>query len=270
MYWVSYANLHQFNHEESVTCFLQAIKHDDQCALAYWGVAYALGPNYNKPWDFFDDDELSSVVTRTHTAVLKAQECAIDNATDVEKALCAAILARYPYDRPTGDLMRWNLAYAEAMRGVYERFPEDLDVAALYADALMNLKPWKLWNPKTKKPTSGAPTSEVQRVLETAFKADAALRHPGLIHLHIHFWEMSPRPERALPIADLLRNLVPDAGHLQHMPSHLDVLCGDYRRAITSNQDANRADEKFQNLRGSLNFYTLYRLHDAHFAVVST
>jgi hypothetical protein len=111
------------------------------------------------------------------------------------------------------------------MRGVYERFPEDLDVAALYADALMNLKPWKLWDPKTKKPTLNAPTNEVQRVLEKALKADAALRHPGLIHLHIHFWEMSPRPERALPIADLLRNLVPDAGHLQHMPSHLDVLC---------------------------------------------
>jgi tetratricopeptide (TPR) repeat protein len=129
------------------------------------------------------------------------------------------------------------------------------------------LKPWQLWDIKSGKPSPDAPTLEVQAILERALKLDGSLQHPGLLHLHIHFWEMSPRPEQALPVADHLRGLVNDAGHLQHMPSHLDVLCGDYRRAIASNLDANCADEKFVDKRGSLNFYTLYRCHDIHFGV---
>jgi hypothetical protein len=176
--------------------------------------------------------------------VLKALECARSNATELEKALCEATVARYPKDEPAADLGIWNQKYADAMRGVYERFPNDLDIIALFADALMNLKPWRLWNIKTGKPRPDAPTIEVQRVLERCFTLSGGLQHPGLLHIHIHFWEMSPHLERSLPIADRLRNLVPGSGHLQHMPSHLDVLCGDYRRAIAANQSASHADEK--------------------------
>jgi tetratricopeptide (TPR) repeat protein len=255
-----------FNHEEAAYCFEQALLHDSTCSMAYWGLAYALGPNYNKPWDFFDTKELRSTVARTYDAVLMAEDY-VKGASEVEIALSKAIVARYPKSEPEEDLSIWNQSYADAMRKVYRQFPDDLDVATLAADALMNLKPWQLWDIKTSQPSADAPTKEVQAILDQALELNGGLQHPGLLHLYIHFWEMSPHPERALPVADRLRGLVPDAGHLQHMPSHLDVLCGDYRRAIASNLDASRADERFMNIRGALNFYTLYRCHDYHFGV---
>ena len=253
-----------FNHDESAECFLRAIAIDPSCAMAYWGLAYALGPNYNKPWEFFDDQELRSVVSRTHDAVEKAKAQAV-NATPVEKALIDALHFRYPQSIPTEEWSVWNQSYADAMRSVYTSFPDDLDVATLFADALMNLTPWKLWNFSIGEPEDGAATMEVKSILERAFPQQGGLQHPGLLHLYIHLMEMSSTPEIAMPIADRLRGLVPDAGHLQHMPTHLDVLCGDYRRAIASNTDAIRADEKFLARVGPQNFYTLYRCHDYHF-----
>jgi tetratricopeptide (TPR) repeat protein len=255
-----------FNHEEAVFCFEQALLHDSTCSMAHWGLAYALGPNYNKPWDFFDAEELGTTVARTHDAVVNATRFARE-ATEVEKALCEAIVARYPKEKPVEDMLIWNENYADAMRKVYREFPDDLDVVVFCADALMNLKPWQLWDIKTGKPMPDAPTTEVQGILDRAFRLEGALQHPGLLHLYIHFWEMSPHPEKALPISDRLRGLIPDAGHLEHMPSHLDVLCGDYRRAIASNLDAHEADERFVRTRGPLNFYTLYRCHNIHFGV---
>ncbi|KIW09107.1 uncharacterized protein PV09_00052 [Verruconis gallopava] len=258
---------YSFNHEEAVYCFEQALLHDESCPLAYWGLAYALGPNYNKPWEFYDGDELRRTVERTHEAVLKASKHAAERGSDVERALCDAIVKRYPEKKPGEDLTIWNDSYAEAMRRVHTQFPTDLDVAALCVDALMNLKPWQLWDIKTGEPSPDAPTREVKGILDDALKLPGALEHPGLLHLYIHFWEMSPHPENALAISDGLRSLVPDAGHLQHMPTHLDVLCGDYRRAIASNLQAARADEAFLAKRGGVNFYTLYRCHDYHFAI---
>ncbi|MFT4124859.1 MAG: hypothetical protein QM662_01355 [Gordonia sp. (in: high G+C Gram-positive bacteria)] len=257
-----------FNHEEAVFCFDQALAADPHCAMAQWGLAYTLGPNYNKPWEFFDPDELRSTAQRTHTAATAAIAHTTDTDT-VETALAQALLARYPAATgpSTAEQPIWNQAYADAMGDVYRRFPDDLDVAALYADALMNLTPWELWDITVGEYAPGSRTGEAKAVLEAALALPGGREHPGVLHFYIHLMEMSPTPEAAMPVADLLRGLVPDAGHLEHMPTHLDILCGDYRRAIASNGDAIRADRRFVENRGALNFATLYRAHDLHFRI---
>ncbi|KAK5100539.1 hypothetical protein LTS08_005290 [Lithohypha guttulata] len=251
-----------FNHEAAVECFEKAVSHDDTCAMAYWGLAYALGPNYNKPWEVYDKVDLEKTLRRTHDAAAKAKYFAKD---DVEKALTRAIQYRYLKDTATEPPHEWNKLYCDAMESVYRKYGNDLDVATFYADALMNLTPWKMWDIHTGKPNPKARTMEAKAVLDKVFEQRGGLEHPGSLHLYIHLMEMSPRPEHALPVADRLRNLCPDIGHLQHMPTHLDVLCGDWRRAIASNSDAIVADNKFVARAGAVNFYTLYRCHDMHF-----
>ncbi|MFF4397463.1 hypothetical protein [Streptomyces sp. NPDC001480] len=255
-----------FNHEEAVSCYEAAVAADPDCAMAYWGIAYALGPNYNKPWDFFDEQDLARTVERTHAAVELAQEKAA-TATPVERALIDALRARYPKARAVEDCSVWNAPYADRMRAVYELAPDDLDVATLYADALMNITPWQLWDLRTGEPAKGARTREAKAVLDRALAVDGGAAHPGVLHLYVHLMEMSPTPEAALRVADRLRGLVPDAGHLQHMPSHLEVLCGDYRRVVADNSAAIVADEKFHARAGAMNFYTLYRSHNHHFKI---
>ncbi|WP_037676665.1 hypothetical protein [Streptomyces griseus] len=255
-----------FNHEEAVSCFEAAASADPDCAMAHWGIAYALGPNYNKPWEFFDERDLARTVERTHAAVELAHEKSAD-ATPVERALIGALRARYPRARPVADCSVWNAPYADAMRAVHELAPDDLDVTTLYADALMNLTPWQLWDLRSGRPAEGARTLEAKAALDRALTTSAGARHPGVLHLYIHLMEMSPTPETALPAADRLRELVPDAGHLQHMPSHLEVLCGDYRGVVADNSRAIAADEKYRARAGSMNFYTLYRAHNHHFKI---
>ncbi|KAF2873341.1 hypothetical protein BDV95DRAFT_488718 [Massariosphaeria phaeospora] len=239
-----------FHHEESARCFENAIAEDPNCAMAYWGLAFALGPNYNKPWDFFDENELKMTLDKTNAANEKAKEN-VHTATEIEQALLNAILSRVPQGSDELAFRACNEAYAAAMATVYQKFSSDLDVASLYADALMNLSAWALWDLRT-------------AVLESALALDAAHSHPGLLHLYIHLMEMSKTPEVALVPADHLRNLIPDAGHLVHMPSHLDILVGDYRRAVASNADACLVDEKYLAEHGGDNFYTIYRLHNYH------
>ncbi|KAK7403844.1 hypothetical protein QQX98_010390 [Neonectria punicea] len=255
-----------FNHEEAVACFERVIAADAGCAMAHWGLAYAVGPNYNKQWSFFDDADRAAAVERGFGAARQALACAA-GAEPVERALIRALQARYPQARPAADCGAWNRGFAEAMGAVYAEFPEDLDVVSIYVDALMNLTPWQLWDLRSGKPAVGARTLEIKAVVDRALALDGALRHPGLLHMYIHLMEMSPSPESALPVADHLRGLVPDGGHLNHMPSHLDVLCGQYQQAIASNSQAITADEKFLDNAGPVNFYTLYRSHDYHFRV---
>jgi len=255
-----------FNHEEAVACFEKATAIDPGCAMAYWGIAYALGPNYNKPWEFFDSDDLRTTVERTHAAIAKAQELA-SQVTPVEQGLIGALQARYPAAVPAADCSVWNEDYAAAMGAVYAQFPDEPEVATLYADALMNLTPWELWDLRTGEPAPGSRANEASEVLERLMASPSGHHHPGGLHFYIHLWEMSATPERALTVADRLRGLVPDAGHLEHMPTHLDVLCGDYRRVVSSNSDAIAADERFLAARGAMNFYTLYRSHDYHFRI---
>ncbi|MFG2386420.1 hypothetical protein [Streptomyces avermitilis] len=255
-----------FHHEEAIACFEAAATADPDCAMAYWGIAYALGPNYNKPWEFFDEQDLVRTVERTHAAVELAHAKAAA-ATPVERALIGALRARYPQAEAVEDCSVWNGPYADSMRTVHELAPDDLDVTTLYADALMNLTPWQLWDLRTGEPAEGARTVEAKAVLERALATDAGRRHPGVLHMYIHLMEMSPAPETALPAADRLRDLVPDAGHLQHMPSHLEVLCGDYRGVVADNSRAIAADEKVLARSGAMNFYTLYRSHNYHFKI---
>ncbi|MDT0548089.1 MULTISPECIES: hypothetical protein [Streptomyces] len=255
-----------FNHEEAVVCFEAAAAADPDCAMAHWGVAYALGPNYNKPWDFFDEADLERTVRRTHAAAERAHATSA-GATATERALVEALRARYPQSHAVEDCSIWNASYADAMRAVYGLASDDLDVATLYADALMNLTPWKLWDLRTGKPAAEARTVEAETVLNRALVSEAGARHPGVLHMYIHLMEMSPTPEKALVVADQLRGLVPDAGHLHHMPSHLDVLCGDYRHVVEVNTDAIAADEKYLRHAGAMNFYTLYRCHNYHFKI---
>lgn len=259
-----------FNHEEAAKCFERAIAHDPGCAMAHWGLAYSLGPNYNKPWDLFGRREIQNAAVRTHHAIEKAKACS-DSATPVERALVDALRYRYPRaDAPTKtDRPIWNREYADAMAAVSAQFPDDLDVATLYADSMMNLTPWALWDIRTGNPASDARTLEVKRVLDYGMSLEGGNRHPGLLHLYIHLMEMSDTPEAAMPAANNLRGLVPDSGHLNHMPSHLDILTGDYSRAVIANSDAVRADEKFLKREGPMNFYTLYRSHDYHFRLYS-
>ncbi|KJZ75199.1 hypothetical protein HIM_05393 [Hirsutella minnesotensis 3608] len=259
-----------FNHEEAAKCFECAVERDPECALAHWGLAYALGPNYNKPWELFGNGERRTTAERTHNAVARAKESAA-NATPVERALIEALHHRYPSPEAPAkpDFCMWNRGYADAMADVSARFPDDLDVAALYADALMNMTPWNLWDIRTGEPTAESRTLEAKRVLDRALAQDGGDQHPGLLHLYIHLMEMSKCPEAAMPAADKLRGLVPDSGHLNHMPSHLDILVGDYARAVVANTDAVRADEKYLKRDGPMNFYTLYRSHDYHFRLYS-
>jgi tetratricopeptide (TPR) repeat protein len=257
-----------FNHEEAVKCFERATAADETCAMAYWGIAYSIGPNYNKPWEMFDSDELQTVVARAHDAALSAQKHAANNSTAREKALVAAVMFRCPTSHVENLESRsaWNEKYAEAMGKVYSQYPSDRDLAALYADALMNLTPWDLWDINTGDPNPNARTLEAKSVLEDAIQSTThTTDNPGLLHLYIHLMEMSGQPELALPVADRLRNLVPDAGHLNHMPSHIDVLCGHWQEAINANSSAISADNKFFIREPETRFYTLYRAHDLHF-----
>jgi len=262
-----------FNHEEAAACFERAAAADRGCAMAYWGLAYALGPNYNKPWEAFGPGEAPAAISRALAALGDATGPA-QAASPAERALLQAIAARYPATAPASD-DAWdpaagearNAEYAAAMREVHRSHPGDLDMAALFADALLNLTPWALWDIATGEPAQGAAALEAKEVLEQALASQQGRAHPGVLHMYIHLMEMSARPEDALAAADLLRDLVPDAGHLRHMPTHIDVLCGDYASVVAGNSAAIAADEKFRAQHGAMNFYTLYRAHDYHFKV---
>ena len=260
-----------FNHDEAIVCFERALEHDPGCAMARWGIAYAIGPNYNKPWEDFDDDDLSQSLDLALTSIAAA-EAAAAGVTDVERALIGALAQRFPSsaDEPSGTdaLAACNDAYADAMRAVHRAHPDDLDVCALFAEAVMNRTPWALWDLVTGEPADGAGTLEAVEVLETVFAdldADGAGRHPGLLHMYIHLMEMSPHPERALKAGDTLVDLIPDAGHLVHMPTHIDVLCGHYQNVVARNHAAVVADRRYLEREGPANFYTLYRCHNYHF-----
>ena len=254
-----------YNHEEAIVCFEEALKADPDCAMAHWGIAYALGPNYNKPWDAFEPEEKPESLSRAREALAAAGRAKADPA---ERALIEALVARYPEDADIESFEPWNDAYAAAMRTVHKTHPDDLDVTALLAEAIMNRTPWQLWDLETGKPADGADTIEAIGLLDRAFESlDGAWKHPGLLHMYIHLMEMSPNPERALRHGDALTGLVPDAGHLVHMATHVDVLCGDYQNVVVRNQAAVAVDRKYLEHRGPENFYSVYRCHNYHFVI---
>ena len=257
-----------FNHEEAIVCFERALEHDAGCAMAHWGIAYAIGPNYNKPWEAFDDEDKHNSLERALAATAAAKATAAADCSDVECALIDALSKRYPRYATEEEFGACNDAYADAMRTVYKAHGDHLDVCGLFAEAIMNRTPWQLWDLVTGQPAAGAGTLEAVEVLETAFgTAKGANRHAGLLHMYIHLMEMSPHPERALKAGDALVDLVPDAGHLIHMPTHIDILCGHYHNVVARNSTAIVADRKFLDRAGPMNFYSAYRCHNYHFKV---
>ncbi|MBM1220939.1 tetratricopeptide repeat protein [Ponticoccus sp. SC2-23] len=258
--------LFAYNHEEAIACFEKALALDPDCAIAHWGIAYAIGPNYNKPWEVFDPEEKAPALARAHAAL--AAGLALSSAPAPERALLTALASRYPTDPEIEDYQPFNDGFAAAMKPVYEAHPDDLDVAFVYAEALMNRTPWQLWDFRVGIPNPDASTTEAMAVLERAFdETPGAWDHPGLLHMYIHLMEMSPHPERALRHGDRLTGLVPDAGHLVHMATHIDVLCGDYQNVLSRNLAAAQVDETFKAKVGDENFYALYRIHNLHFAM---
>ena len=256
-----------YNHEEAIVCFENALKADPDCALAHWGIAYAIGPNYNKPWETFEEDEKPEALALARSEVAKAIGLC-GTVTPVERAMIEALVKRYEGDPDADQFATQNDAFANAMRGVYEAYPNDLDVCCIFAEAIMNRTSWQLWDLATGQPAEGAWTEEAIDVLENAFaNIKGAWDHPGLLHMYIHLSEMSPNPERALRHGDRLSVLVPDAGHLVHMSTHIDVLCGDYMNVVSRNHAAIIADRKFLERAGPENFYSVYRCHNYHFKI---
>ena len=221
-----------FNHEEAVRCFKRAIAMDPSMAMAYWGMAYAWGPNFNNME--IDSYQISKAELAIELAALHANDC-----TPLERELIDALATRYATPVPE-DRDPLNLAYAKAMRELHKRHADDPLVVTLFAESLMILQPWKHFNQNGE---PGTHTPEIIDVLEAGLKRWPA--YPSLCHLYIHTMESSPTPEKALPAADQLRAAMPGQGHIVHMPSHIDIWLGDYARVVEENQQAIDADKEF-------------------------
>jgi tetratricopeptide (TPR) repeat protein len=241
--------MYGFNHEAAIASFAKAAELDSTCAMAWWGQALAAGPNINNP-DMDDQAAQAGWDAAQHALGL------IDHAAPVEQELIRAVAARYTWPRPA-DQQTLNLVYADSMRAVWHRHPDDADVGALCAEAVMDLRPWNLWT------QDGQPSPETPEVIATLEQVLAMQPdHPLACHLYIHTMEASPTPEKALAAANVLRTRVPGAGHLMHMPGHIDIRLGHYRDAIVANQKAIEIDRAWADRGG---FYTMYRAHNFHF-----
>lgn len=241
-----------FDHEVATAAFQRAAELDPRCAMAYWGIAFAAGPNINNP----GMDEARS--RAAHEAAQKALSLS-EGASPVERDLIAAVAKRYAWPEPE-DRKALDVAFADAMREAARKHPDDLDVATLFAESLMDLRPWDLWTPE------GEMRPETPEVLDTLARVlERDPRHPGALHYTVHAWEASPTPERALPAANTLRDRVPGSSHLVHMPGHIDLRLGRYPEAMLANQRAIEADKVRVERVGAGGFYTMYRAHNYHF-----
>lgn len=248
------AFLFAFNHDEAIRSFRQAAKLDPRCAMAQWGIAYANGPHINNA-DVPPEREAEAYAAAAE-AVRLAASLPED---DANRALVEAVATRYASPQPD-DRAPLDEAYAEAMADVYERFSDDGDVGALYAEALMDLHPWDLWTHEGE-PRSWTP--EIVALLEDVI--EDLPDHPLALHLYIHAVEASNEPGRADEAADRLRDLMPGMGHMVHMPSHIDVRRGRWQEAIVANTKAVEADKAYRELAPvPPDFYRLYMSHNHH------
>ena len=242
--------LYAFNHDEAIRSFQHATTLDPACAMAWWGIAHANGPHIN--YTMLPPHRASAA-----WAALKKAEQHAGRASPVEQALIEALGHRFA-ENPTDDRAPLDRAYAAAMKRAWEKFPEDADVGALYAESLMDLRPWDLWFEG--KPRPGTP--ELVATLEEVLK-----RHPDHIfaaHLYIHAVEASPEPGVADAAADRLRESYPGVGHIVHMPSHIDVRRGRWQAAIVANEKAIGADTRYARLSPEQGFYRIYMAHNRH------
>lgn len=261
-----------YNHEEAVRCFHRALAADPGCAMAWWGVAYAAGPFYNRAWSKYTPREIELELPVCHQAAQSALALA-KGATAAEQALIHAIVKRYvtPDESDLQILDRWHWEFTDAMAAAHHAFPDDLDIAALFAEAAVTCTVRMLWNMQTGQMCPNSRTAEAMAALEQAFAVSArtGVTHPGVLHMHIHAMEMSHDPESALLSADGLRGLAPDAGHLEHMPAHIYVICGDYEQAVAQSVLAVAADDKYLAHTGGGEFYTTAICHDLHLYMYS-
>ena len=241
-----------FNHDEAIKSFKQALVYDSTCAMCYWGIAYALGPNINLPMD-------SSLVRPAWDASYNAVRLSV-NVSPQEQAYIDALSKRYSAD-PKANRAALDTAWARAIGAVSRKYPTDDDAAVLYAESLMDLRPWNYWTAagKPKAPS----TKEQVKLLEQVLKRNPD--HPGACHFYIHAIEASPEARKALPCAQRLGSLMPGAGHLVHMPTHIYIKLGEWDLAAQDNAHALHADEEFINERHPTGVYPLgYYTHNFH------
>jgi tetratricopeptide (TPR) repeat protein len=247
------ALLHGFNHRGAIRSFQEAARLDPQCAMAHWGAALAAGPHINYP---LVPPPMAELAWKELT--LAKQNAS--NASEVERALIDGLSKRYAYPQPE-DRAPLDQAYADAMREVWKKFPKDVDVGALFAEAMMDLRPWNQWTLEGQ-PNPG--TEEIIATLDAVLKLNP--RHPFANHLYIHAVEASPHPERADAAADRLRKLQPGLAHNVHMPSHIDIRRGRWHEAIATNAKAVQADKRYRAATGNrpLGLFPMYAAHNQH------
>jgi tetratricopeptide (TPR) repeat protein len=247
-----FAFVHGFNYNAAIRAFQQAAQLDPECPMAHWGIALASGPHINYP------------LVPPHAAELAWKELGLAQqhaakASPVERALIDALAKRYANPQPE-DRSPLDRAYADAMREVWKKFPNDPDVGAFFAEAMMDLRPWNQWTPEGH-PNPG--TEEVLATLDAVLKLNP--KHPFANHLYIHAVEASPHPERADAAADRLRNLQPNLAHNVHMPSHIDIRRGRWEQAVMTNVKAVEADQKYRKVYGEPKaLVPLYAAHNRH------
>ena len=247
--------IYAFNHDEAARSFQHAAELDPKLGMAYWGVAEAVGPNYNDPAD-------PDRYRHAHEAVQKAVDLSAD-APKNEQAYIQAMAKRFPAD-PNSDLKKAAEEYHDAMREVMKQFPDDLDAATLFAESGMNLHPWGLWH-QDGTPQEG--TEEIVATLESVIKRDP--NHLGAIHYYIHSVEASNDPSRALAGANKLAQLAPNAGHIVHMPAHIYIRTGDYDAAVKTNEQAAEVDRAYIKATGVQGIYPMmYYSHNLHFVAM--
>ena len=243
---------HGFNHGEAIRSFQAAAEADPKCAMAHWGIALACGPHINLP------------LVPPPAAALAGKELQLAQANTagalpVERDLIEALSHRYANPQPR-DRAGLDQAYADAMRKVWERYPKDPDVGVLFAEAMMDLRPWNQWTAEGQ-PNPG--TEEVLATLEAVLKLNP--KHPFANHLYIHATEASLHPERATAAADRLRSLQPGLAHNVHMPSHIDIRCGRWQQAVETNERAVAADQRYRKIVGPpQGFINVYVAHNGH------
>lgn len=249
-----------FNHDEAIRSYQQAAHLDPDLAIAYWGIALCNGPHINNP--VMDEPRARAA----WEALQKAQALA-PKASAAERALITALAARYtdpakpPLPLTFEERAPLDKAYTDAMARVYADYPNDADIATLYAESLMDMRPWDLWDYKTQQPRPEAP--KVVAALEHALQLNP--NHPGANHYYIHAVEASPQPDRANAAADRLRTLVPASGHMMHMPAHIDVRVGRWAQAAEQNRQAAAIDTNYRAISPHQGIYRIYMAHNDHF-----
>jgi len=242
-----------FNHDEAIRSYAEAAKLDPDCAMAYWGMAYAMGPNFNLP---MDEDHAKLAYASIQQAIKRKE-----NASATERELIDAMATRYS-NPPAADHAPLAKAYSQAMGKLWQKYPKDQDIGFIYAESLLNRHPWDQWT-RDGKPKED--TLKVMEVLEAVLKLN--INHVGANHMYIHTVEGSQNPEKGVAAAERLGALAPGIGHIVHMPAHIYMRMGRYRDSALCNAKASQCDRDYFAKVGDQGIYHIYHVHNDHFLV---